>query len=163
MRSRRKKISQTRVQLKGKGVTSSGAKGSYVLLIQLPEEQTITAGSRSAARFPGGCYAYVGSAMGGFEPRLRRHLRASKRPRWHIDYLLMKASISDVILGETDDRVECAIAQALSGQFDSIPGFGSSDCRCPSHLFFAVDDGSMKLGIMAALSSLGIESQLLGR
>ena len=150
------------MQLTGKGITCSGAKGSYILLIELLEEQTITIGCRSVNRFPSGYYAYVGSAMGGFESRLRRHLRASKKPRWHIDYLLLKASVSDVILAETDDRVECAIAQALSGQFDSIPGFGSSDCRCRSHLFFSADENRMKSGIMAVLISLGLEPILVG-
>ena len=130
-------------------------KGSYVLLIELPEEQTITIGSLKAIYFPRGYYAYVGSAMGGFKSRLNRHLKSNKKPHWHIDYLLEKASISEIILCETKDRTECAIAQALSCQFDSIPGFGSSDCKCRSHLFFATD--KMKPTIMATLSSLPIK------
>ena len=130
-------------------------KGSYVLLIQLPEEQTITIGSLKAIYFPRGYYAYVGSAMGGFKSRLNRHLKSNKKPHWHIDYLLEKASISEIILCETNDRMECTIAQALTGQFDSIPGFGSSDCKCRSHLFFATD--KMKTTIMATLNSLPIK------
>ena len=130
-------------------------KGSYTLLIELPEEQTITIGSLKAIYFPRGYYAYVGSAMGGFKSRLNRHLKSNKKPHWHIDYLLEKASISEIILCETNDRVECTIAQALNGQFDSIPGFGSSDCKCRSHLFFATD--KMKPTIMATLSSLSIK------
>ena len=137
-------------------------KGSYILLIELTAEQTITIGRRQATCFPAGYYAYIGSAMGGFESRIRRHLRGRKKHHWHIDYLLMKASVSDVILGETDDRVECAIAEALSGQFGSIPGFGSSDCRCRSHLFFAVDENRMKSEVMAVLISLGLEPILVG-
>ena len=133
-------------------------KGSYVLLIELPEEQTITIGSLKAVYFPRGYYAYVGSAMGGFKSRLNRHLKSDKKPHWHIDYLLEKASISEIILYETNDRVECAIAQALSRQFDSISGFGSSDCKCRSHLFFAADE--MKTPIMAILNSLGIKPRL---
>jgi len=135
-------------------------KGSYVLLIALPEQQTISVGSLKAICFPGGCYAYVGSAMGGFESRLSRHLQGNKRPHWHIDYLLPKASITGIILCETEHRVECAIAQALKGQFDSIPGFGSSDCNCPSHLFFAPDQSQMKSTIMATLNSLGMQPRL---
>ncbi len=130
-------------------------KGSYVLLIELPEGQTITTGSLKAIYFPRGYYAYVGSAMGGFKSRLNRHLKSNKKPHWHIDYLLEKASISEIILCETKDRAECAIAQALSCQFDSIPGFGSSDCKCRSHLFFATD--KMEPTIMATLSSLPIK------
>lgn len=133
-------------------------KGSYLLLIQLSEEQTITAGRRKTACFPGGYYAYVGSAMGGFKSRLNRHLKSDKKSHWHIDYLLEKASIRRIILCETEDRVECAIAQALSCRFDAIPGFGSSDCRCRSHLFFAAD--KMQPAIMAALRSLSLQPRL---
>ena len=136
-------------------------KGSYVILIQLPEEQTITIGSLKAIYFPRGYYAYVGSAMGGFKSRLNRHLKSNKKPHWHIDYLLEKASISEIILCETKDRAECAVAQALSRQFDSIPGFGSSDCKCRSHLFFATD--KMKPTIMATLSSLSMQPRLAQR
>ncbi len=134
--------------------------GSYVLLIQLPEEQTIKIGSLKAVRFSYGYYAYVGSAMGGFKPRLSRHLKGNKKPRWHIDYLLAKAFVTGIILGETKDRVECAIAQALSRQFDSISGFGASDCKCQSHLFFSADESQMKATIMATLHRLGIKPRL---
>jgi len=136
-------------------------KGSYVLLIELPEEQTITIGSLKAIYFPRGYYAYVGSAMGGFKSRLNRHLKSNKKPHWHIDYLLEKASISEIILYETKDRAECPIAQALSCQFDSIPGFGSSDCKCRSHLFFATD--KMNPTIMATLNSLSMQPRLTQR
>ncbi len=133
-------------------------KGSYTLLIQLTEEQAITTGSLKAIYFPRGYYAYVGSAMGGFKSRLNRHLKSNKKPHWHIDYLLEKASIVDIILCETNDRMECIIAQALNGQFDSIPGFGSSDCKCRSHLFFAAN--KMKPTIMAILDSLSMQPRL---
>ncbi len=126
-----------------------------MLLIELPEEQTIATGSLKAIYFPGGYYAYVGSAMGGFKSRLNRHLKSNKKPHWHIDYLLEKASIVDIIFCETNDRMECIIAHVLNGQFDSIPGFGSSDCKCRSHLFFATD--KMKPTIMATLNSLPIK------
>ena len=133
-------------------------KGSYTLLIQLTEEQAITTGSLKAIYFPRGYYAYVGSAMGGFKSRLNRHLKSNKKPHWHIDYLLEKASISEIILCETKDRAECAVAQALSRQFDSIPDFGSSDCKCRSHLFFAAN--KMKPTIMAILDSLSMQPRL---
>ncbi len=133
-------------------------KGSYVLLIKLPEEQTIAIGSRQARHFLGGYYAYVGSAMGGFKARLSHHLKENKKPRWHIDYLLQKASITSIILCQTEHRAECTIAQALSRQFDSIPGFGSSDCKCRSHLFLATDE--MKATIIATLHLLDMKPEL---
>jgi Uri superfamily endonuclease len=147
----------------GRGITplknglGNEGKGSYVLLIELPEEQTITIGSLKAVHFHPGYYAYVGSALGGFKSRLNRHLKEDKRPHWHIDYLLPKASITDIIINETEDRVECALAQALKSQFDSIPGFGSSDCKCHSHLFLAADE--MKTTILATINQLGYETK----
>jgi len=135
-------------------------KGSYILLIRLPEEQTIKIGSLKATHFALGYYAYVGSAMGGFKSRLSRHLQRNKKPHWHIDYLLQRASISSIILYETKERVECAIAQALSHQFDSIPGFGASDCKCQSHLFFSADESQMKATTMATLNRLGIKPRI---
>ena len=127
-------------------------KGSYVLIIELPKAQTITIGRLGTTRFQCGYYAYVGSAMNGFKSRLNHHLRRNKKPHWHIDYLLEKAYLSEIILYEAKDRAECAIAQILSHQFGSVLGFGSSDCRCQSHLFFTTDQ--MKAVIIAALDSL---------
>ena len=135
-------------------------KGSYILLIRLPEAQTMTIGSLSDVYFPQGYYAYVGSALGGIKARLSRHLNLNKKLHWHIDYLLPKASITDIIIGESEDRVECAIARALSAQFDSIPGFGSSDCRCSSHLFFAAKEKQIKSAIIMTLESLSIRPRL---
>ncbi len=128
-------------------------KGSYVLVIKLHKEQTLTVGSLKVLHFPRGYYAYVGSAMGRFKSRLDRHLKGNKKPHWHIDYLLQKASITSIIICQTQDRAECPIARALSRQFDSISGFGSSDCICHSHLFLAADD--MKSTILATINQLG--------
>ncbi|MFC2020901.1 DUF123 domain-containing protein [Chloroflexota bacterium] len=128
------------------------SKGSYVLLIRIPEEQTITIGGLDTIRFPAGDYAYVGSALNGLKSRLNRHLRKDKKLHWHIDYLRQRATICNIIICETEDRVECTIAQALSRQFDFISGFGASDCKCPSHLFFTAEE--MEQEIMATLKPL---------
>lgn len=135
-------------------------KGSYVLLVRLPEEQMIRVGGRGSVFFPGGHYAYVGSAMGGFSARVGRHLRESKKPRWHIDYLLQKAVVTGVILCEAEKRLECTIARVLKSRLDSIPGFGASDCQCRSHLFFATDGKVMESTVMRALDSLGVRPTL---
>jgi len=137
-------------------------KGSYVLLIKLSEAQTITIGSLSQVYFPQGYYAYVGSALSGVKGRLSHHLNRNKKSHWHIDYLLPKASITDIIIGASEGRVECAIARALSTQFDSIPGFGSSDCCCTSHLFFTADGRQMKSTIMRTFELLEMPPKLIG-
>ena len=134
-------------------------KGSYILLIELPEEETIATGSLKAVHFHCGYYAYVGSAMAGFKSRLNRHLRVNKKPRWHIDYLLQKASINNIIICETKDTVECVIARALSSQYDAIPSF--SDCKCPSHLFFTTEGRQMKSTVISKINRLGIKPRLV--
>ncbi|MBI2288171.1 MAG: GIY-YIG nuclease family protein [Chloroflexi bacterium] len=136
-------------------------KGGYILLIKLPDEQAITVGSLKVINFPRGYYAYVGSALGGFKPRLNRHLRKDKKPQWHIDYLLQKASITNIVLGQGEDRIECAIAQALSRQFDSVTGFGCSDCQCRSHLFFSTDAAQLKSNVMATIKQLDVRLSVL--
>ncbi|MFQ5996524.1 MAG: DUF123 domain-containing protein [Dehalococcoidales bacterium] len=137
-------------------------KGSYVILIKLPKAQTITIGRLSDVYFPRGYYAYVGSALRSVKARLSRHLGRNKKRHWHIDYLLPKASITDIIIGESEDRIECAVARALSSQFDSVPGFGSSDCHCPSHLFYATEGSQMKSAIMKTLEAMAIPLKALG-
>jgi Uri superfamily endonuclease len=139
------------------------SRGSYVILIKLPEEQTITIGSLNDICFSGGFYAYVGSAMGGIKSRLGYHLKRGKKRHWHIDYLLEEATIVGISICETKDRSECAIARVLSSQFDSISGFGSSDCRCRSHLFFDTDEGRLRGGIKAAIASLALSFFEIGR
>jgi sugar fermentation stimulation protein A len=128
----------------------------------LPEERAIDTGSLRDVHFSRGYYAYVGSALGGLKSRLSRHFRSDKKLHWHIDYLLQKASIIDVIIGETESKVECALAQALSSQFDSIRGFGSSDCHCRSHLFFAAEGRRIESATRTALESLTMPPGLTG-
>jgi len=129
-------------------------KGNYILLIELPETGEISVGRLGLLTFPQGFYAYVGSAMNGFEGRIGRHLRKKKKPRWHIDYLLEQALIKEIVLCETEERVECILAQTLSEEFPSIPGFGSSDCRCRSHLYFEAEKDKLEKGIIEAVKSL---------
>ena len=148
-------------------------KGIYLLIISLPKEHDVRVGGLGKVHFPGGCYVYVGSALGGFKSRLNRHLRLDKTPKWHVDYLLQrgevpksqignelqKAHLESIIICETSDRFECAIARDLRRRFDSVPGFGSSDCGCPSHLFF--DAENMELKLTEILSALGLKPRLL--
>jgi len=136
-------------------------KESYVILIRLPKARTITIGSLREVHFPRGHYAYVGSALGGLEARLSRHLKPNKKLHWHIDYLLQKALVTDIITGEADGRLECAISRALGTQFDSISGFGSSDCPCPSHLFFAAEGRQLKSAVVKAFELLEIPPRLI--
>jgi Uri superfamily endonuclease len=110
-------------------------KGCYVLLIKLNEDKPIKIG-KSQFFFKKGFYIYVGSALNGLEHRIQRHLRENKNMYWHIDYLLQYGKIINVFYKESIFREECFITNKFADILISVPGFGSSDCKCNSHLFF---------------------------
>jgi len=103
----------------------------------------------------------VGSALSGLEHRLARHRHTDKRFHWHIDYLLSVASIAEVICGETAESKECALAEILAQRLPTINGFGSSDCRCPSHLFFCKDRNDLKNIVFEAFMRLVLDPYML--
>ncbi len=113
--------------------------GTYLLLLRLEEDREVIIGRLRSLFFPRGHYLYVGSARGagGLAARLGRHRRGTKHPRWHIDHLRCHANIIEIWAVESEERLECLWSQQLAqlSPARSIPGFGSSDCRCPSHLF----------------------------
>jgi len=134
-------------------------KGSYILLLHLTETQSIAVGRLGNLHFPQGHYAYVGSAMGGFRARVNRHLKPAEKRHWHIDYLRDRAYISGIILCPTEQRTECAFAQGLGQQLDCISGFGASDCRCRSHLFFSANERQMKEAITETMKRLRLNTE----
>jgi len=134
----------------------SSRKGSYVLIIELDAEKRIHVGSLGVIPFPKAYYAYLGSALGGFKSRVNRHLIKGKKQRWHIDYLSSEAKILEVILCEAAGRLECLLSRALVTDFRFVPGFGSSDCRCQSHLCFSTDKASLERGVRKAMTQLAL-------
>jgi len=135
-------------------------KGTYALIMRLAVPKMISIGNRPPACFPTGYYVYVGSALGGIEARVNRHLRKVKKLRWHIDYLLAETPVIEVTTGKTETRVECAVAQTFRAQFEAIPGFGAGDCRCSSHLFLAPDAKKLAAAVWHAFESAGIKPEL---
>jgi len=127
-------------------------KGSYILLLELSESQRISVGRLGILLFLKGFYAYVGSALNGLESRVARHLRQSRKRHWRIDYLLDRAIIFRVILIPGEEKVECILARTLGQSLLCIPRFGSSDCRCPGHLFFAADKSKLETQVVKALA-----------
>ena len=120
---------------------SEPSKGTYALVLHLEQREEITVGKLGTFTFPAGYYLYVGSALGpgGLEARLARHRRREKKLRWHVDYLLAHAQLMEVWSAASTDKLECLwaqVAQALPGTEVPVPGFGSSDCRCLSHLIY---------------------------
>jgi sugar fermentation stimulation protein A len=121
-------------------VTEPAGIVTYVLLLHLPADSRIRIGRLGRLLLRRGLYFYVGS--GGRSPfkRIARHIRKRKRKFWHIDFLAVRSRVVGALVLEADVSLECAIAAALSKVFKPVPGFGSSDCRCGSHLFFAGAD-----------------------
>jgi len=128
--------------VRGANLTS----GVYILVIKLESGGSYPIGKLGALDFPAGYYCYVGSALNGVEARISRHFRPEKKLHWHIDYLLQHAAISATVYAEIPRkrgpskhvlREECRIARYLARFFAGVRGFGCSDCRCPSHLFYS--------------------------
>ena len=113
--------------------------GTYALLLGMDARSPVAVGKKGTFEFGSGEYVYVGSARGsgGLRARVLRHQRQSKRLHWHIDYLLAHAELLGVHAVVSHEKLECEWAQALSrlpGAKAVAPGFGSSDCRCLTHL-----------------------------
>jgi len=111
-------------------------KGIYVLIISVGKDVRVNVGALGSVIFEEGLYAYVGSAQNGLEKRVERHLRKIKRKFWHIDYLLNNGEVQvlKVFYRKVGKREECKTAKRISELGISIKGFGSSDCKCESHL-----------------------------
>ena len=121
-------------------------KGSYILVVFIENDIQLIVGALGKIIFNKGFYFYVGSAMGNYGSstllnRAKRHLLSKKEKsiHWHIDYLLasIHSLIIKIYLIPSIETLECTIAQELSKICDNcIKNFGSSDCKCTSHLFY---------------------------
>ena len=130
--------------------------GAYLLAIDLRTPMTVAIARRPPRTLAPGCYLYCGSAYGpgGLAARLRRHLRADKKPHWHVDQLTVAAGVAGIAVSPAD--CECDIVDQLKVAADvSVPvaGFGSSDCRrCSAHLLqvagcFRLPPGLISVGL----------------
>ena len=130
--------------------------GTYILILKLADDTQLRVGRLGNIHFRAGVYLYTGSAFnsGGLDARLRRHLAVNKKSHWHIDYLREKCSVEEIIISHAKKRLECIWADKLARLTDySIPGFGCSDCKCKSHLFY-INDSSWLQSIKKKLPSI---------
>lgn len=127
------------------------SKGAYLLTLHLAEDQTIKIGKAASIECPAGTYYYVGSAMGagGIASRVGRHFRhdKDKKLRWHIDHLRAQMTVMGCWVWESEDKIECLIAQGLRDQaaLEWLPHIGCSDCHCQSHVYFLPSPKSKQL------------------
>lgn len=111
-------------------------RGSYLLILYLKRASNIRIGKLGNVTFRKGFYVYVGSAMANLSKRMERHRHIRKQHHWHIDDLRDVAEFHSVLAIRSSDRLECEIAKAFAEIAEwAIPGFGSSDCSCETHLF----------------------------
>ncbi len=110
--------------------------GVYLLIYHLPYRKSLIIGQMGLKEFRAGYYLYIGSAERNLQQRINRHLRERKKFFWHIDYFSLHAKLYKAIPIRTSAPLECDLAQAVKEISEwEIPGFGSSDCHCSSHLF----------------------------
>jgi Uri superfamily endonuclease len=133
-------------------------KGIYCLVFENPA-CTVLVGALGDIPFAAGWHVYIGSALGsGGLQRLERHISLAKNrdrhPKWHVDYLLADPHflLSAAVFAPTTGRLECPLAEAISGA--GITGFGCSDCTCRSHLLYRTHDPQEE--VMAAFLKLGL-------
>jgi Uri superfamily endonuclease len=121
-------------------------KGTYIIVLYLSKDLIIKVGALGKILFAKGYYLYVGSAMGNINSssllnRVNRHLSNSKDKKihWHIDYLMNNKYIfiNTIYLIPSSLRLECILAREINSISDgNIQDFGSSDCKCKSHLLY---------------------------
>ena len=132
-------------------------KGCYCLIIKVDKTSTIKIGKKlGKIQFKKGFYVYVGSAMNSLESRLKRHISNEKKLRWHIDYLLKKAEIVDIIYNE-NRKVECELSQYLASKTTGIKDIGCSDCECKSHLYYIKNRDEAIECVKDAYDSIAVE------
>ena len=128
----------------------AGSPGTYAVLLCCHRPTRLRIGRLGVLRARRGSYLYVGSALGpgGVRARVRHHERRSERPRWHIDHLRAGTELVEVWYSHDTLRREhqwATIVSRLDGARAAMAGFGSSDCRCATHLFFFENRPSVKV------------------
>jgi len=114
--------------------------GIYLISIQM-EKEILEIGALGERQFEKGWYLYAGSAKKNLKSRVSRHMRKRKRMHWHADYLIASSVKTKAFPIYTEKDLECTlVGDLMEIADDRVEGFGSSDCSCPSHLFYFRDD-----------------------
>lgn len=124
-------------------------RGTYTVILKCRRRMRVRFGKLGYATLAAGHYLYTGSGLGrgavSLEGRLLRHKRASKKTRWHVDYLTSREGcvfVGAVYLG-SNKRLECEINRAICHDLHVqliLPNLGASDCNCEAHLVRMADN-----------------------
>jgi Uri superfamily endonuclease len=115
--------------------------GTYTLILSSAVAKPVNIGKLGTLFVKPGFFVYVGSAFGpgGLKARIKHHINHSSRPHWHLDYLSPALKLCEIWYTYDQMRREhqwATIHSQAKKASVPLPGFGSSDCRCLSHLFF---------------------------
>jgi len=108
----------------------------YILMMYIPDDTRISVGSLGEIDLVAGTYAYTGSSKSGLHIRAFRHLGIPEKKRWHIDHITSIAVEKSVWKKAYSPKEECKTAEVLEEMYPGPGGFGSSDCKCRTHLFY---------------------------
>jgi sugar fermentation stimulation protein A len=124
------------------GALAASNSGYYLIVLELAEQQSVEVGALGTVLFKAGWYVYAGSARKNLSRRVSRHLRRQRKQKhWHLDYLVPFAAHGKGTLKALPvcsyRNLECDLAGELGKLGGTpVPAFGSSDCKCPSHLYY---------------------------
>ena len=107
-------------------------------MLMVGRDLKIRVGSLGVVGFKRGYYVYVGSGQSYLEKRIQRHKKRIKKVKWHIDYLTTNSGVKVMEAAAYDlpKKYECILADMLRSMgFKPVKGFGSTDCKCVSHLY----------------------------
>ena len=118
--------------------------GTYLLILYANRSRRVSIGKLGRFAAEAGFYYYVGSAFGsgGLKARLGRHCRRTKSLRWHIDYLRERTALAGAYWSTSLDKREAYWVERLNEHAAltcPFGGFGASDSKQASHLFFCPD------------------------
>lgn len=105
---------------------------TYILVLHLPADALLSIASLGDIEFPGGFYAYVGTAANSdlLVDVLKRHLSPIQTPRNDIEGFQQMAQIVEIWLSakqmpKRNDLVDLLLA--MPGSMSLIEGFGGAD------------------------------------
>jgi Uri superfamily endonuclease len=141
MASHLDEMSESAVKKLGSDFLMQPQPGTDAFVLACRFDQPVEIGKLGRLHARPGFYVYVGSAFGpgGLRARIAHHLKISAKPRWHLDYLRPLVNPSEIWLTYDSRQREhqwAGVLAGISGAAVPFLGFGASDCRCESHLYF---------------------------
>jgi sugar fermentation stimulation protein A len=132
--------------------------GIYYIVLWNDKDRLIDCGSLGNLKFKKGYYIYSGSGKNNLFKRIEHHRKKKKKKHWHMDYITAEMKIKADIPVITDEYKECDLAEILDkNSGEPVKNFGSTDCKCFSHLHYFKDNPIEKSWFWDAVLKLRFE------